>query len=165
MDPAIVRSRVLGLLKRYGLTEKDCKRQITDKHLDLISRSCCKEWKSLPPYLDLETIEAEDICKNIADERGRRHGFLLKWKEIVGGSCATYEKLIKALVSINCADDAEKVCKILNPRQGCSSEATEATTSSEASTTSSEASTTSSEASTTAASASPSATPAGRETL
>ena len=148
MDSAAVLSKVFDLLKKYEITEEDFRRQIADVHLERISRSYCEEWESLPSHLGLETIVANDIRKNISVEKDRRYEFLLKWKKIKG-FCATYEQLVKALLTIHCANDAEEVCEILKdkPQPGCSSEKS---TSSEASST---------------ASAPPSTTPAGRVVL
>lgn len=101
-------------MAQYGLSDGDCKQQVTDVHLDLISRSSCKQWRSLPSHLNLETIVAEDIDKIQIqiDERSKRHKFLLQWKDIAG-SCATYKNLITALLIMKCAQDARQVCKIL----------------------------------------------------
>lgn len=96
---------------KYGLT-KGSKKQVSDDDLERISRSYCKEWKSLPPYLDLEAIEADDIDLRPIDEREKRHKFLLKWKHIKG-SRATYKQLIDALLKINCVQDAEGVSSLL----------------------------------------------------
>ena len=60
------------LMSKYTLTERQYNWQVTDTHLEKLSRSCCKEWKSLPPYLKLEGIVAEDIDKSQKGERERR---------------------------------------------------------------------------------------------
>ena len=118
---------VSEVMKTYNVPEKACHKKVTDKHLDMISRSCCKEWKSLPSYLGLETIVADDISRSGGREEEKRHGFLLKWRDI-RGSRATYKHLIEALLDMKCVDDAEKVCKLLKdstslqPRQGRSND-------------------------------------------
>ena len=67
----------------------------------------------MPPQLEVETIEAEDIDKSCkGEEREKRHKFLLKWKGIKG-SKATYRQLITALLKMKCGEEAEKVCKVL----------------------------------------------------
>ena len=100
------------LLKRYRLTESSIKKQVTDAHLERISRSYCKEWKRLPSYLHLENIIAEDIDRSPKEEKDKRHDFLLKWKKLEG-SDGTYQRLIEALLKINCVQDAEGVCLLL----------------------------------------------------
>lgn len=95
-----------------GLAGGDRNQQVSDGHLEEISRSCCEQWKSLPPYLGLETIVASDIDKSPKEEGEKRHDFFKKWKK-VKGFAATYGKLIDALLAIKCRGDAEKVYKIM----------------------------------------------------
>ena len=100
------------LIKRYELSHRSTKKQVSDAHLELISRSYCEEWKSLPPHLKLETIVANDIDRSAKDERQKRHDFLFEWKDIKG-SAANYKQLITALLQIKRRQDAEKVCELL----------------------------------------------------
>ena len=103
---------VSELMSRHGLSDEDCDKIISNAHLESISRSCCKEWKSLPPHLKLETIVAKDIDKTSVNEKEKRYDFLLQWKEIKGAQ-ATYKQLLAALLKIRCTQDSEKVCEIL----------------------------------------------------
>ena len=105
-------STFLPLMSKYTLTERQYNRQVSDTHLEKLSRSGCKEWKSLPPYLKLEGMVAEDIDKSQKGEREKRHDFLLKWKD-EEGSDATYRQLITALLKIKCTQDAEKLSEML----------------------------------------------------
>ena len=105
-------STFLQLMRQYTLTERQYNRQVSDTHLEKLSRSGCKQWKSLPPYLKLEGIVAEDIDKSQKGEREKRHDFLLKWKD-VEGSDATYGQLITALLKIKGTQDAEKLSEML----------------------------------------------------
>ena len=100
------------LLKRYELTEEDLNKPVSDSHVEQISRSSCKHWKSLPGYLGLKPITAEDSDQKHFDPAEKRHDFFLKWKEIKG-SGATYKQLIIALLKIDCREDAEAVCAVL----------------------------------------------------
>ena len=100
------------LIQHQGLNEENCEEAVSDEHLEIISRSCCKQWKSMPPQLKVDTIEAEDIDKSKGEEREKRLKFLLKWKEIKG-SKATYRQLITALLKMKCGEEAERVCKVL----------------------------------------------------
>lgn len=99
-----------SLIQDYGLTDEHCNQKVSDDHLQQISRSCCRQWKSLPPYLEVETIVADDIDKTQKGEREKRHDFLKEWR---GTSDGTYKQLIIALLKIKSREDAEKVCKIL----------------------------------------------------
>ena len=105
------------LMNRYGLSEADTSQQASDSNLELITLSCCEQWKSLPPYLVVETIVATDIDKTQKDPQEKRHDFFRKWKKIKG-SGATYKVLITALLKIKCVEDAEKVCEILKDSIG-----------------------------------------------
>ena len=96
-----------------GLTEEEVSKKITDEHIEVISRSLCSQWKSLPAHLGLATIVVDDIDKsNVMDEREKRDKFLRTWKK-EKGSEATYKKLIDGLLTIKCREDAEAVCKLL----------------------------------------------------
>jgi hypothetical protein len=86
--------------------------QVSDRHLQKISCVCCKDWRSLPAHLQLETIVAEDIDRSPKGEEEKRYDFLKKWKKIQG-SGATYTKLHDALLAIKSKDDADRVCVIM----------------------------------------------------
>ena len=100
------------VLNMYKLTMENCQRKIAMGHIEEISRKCCKNWRSLPAYLDLEEIIVNDIDHKQQDECGKRHSFLLQWGEEKGAE-ATYKKLIFALLKINRRSDAEKICEII----------------------------------------------------
>lgn len=63
---------VSSLLEQYQLLQEDVNRQITDIHIDEISRSHCKKWKSLPAYMEMEGIVASDIEKKLIEEDEKR---------------------------------------------------------------------------------------------
>ena len=102
----------LQLMSDYGMTEEHYNKQVTNIHLEELSRSGCKLWKSLPPHLELKTIVAEDIDDCREDPGMKRYKFLLKWKDMKGLG-ATYRQLINALLKIECRQDAEKLCDML----------------------------------------------------
>jgi hypothetical protein len=104
------------LLRKYNIRKEDISKQITDKHIIKISRSYCKDWEQLPPFLNMESIIKDDINRLSVTEEAKRSKFLSKWVEI-SGSDATYVKLIKALLKIGCRNDAEAVCVIIQPPQ------------------------------------------------
>ena len=105
------------IMEKHGLTDDDCNREVSEKQLELISHSCCEDWISLPPHLQLDTIVARDIGKSQKGEKEKRLEFLLKWKSIKG-FYATYKQLITAELKIECGDEAEKICQIL--KKSCS---------------------------------------------
>lgn len=100
------------LLQHHGLSEGDCDKPVGNEHLEIISRSCCKQWKFMPPHLKVDTTVAEDIDKSAKGEREKRYDFLLQWKGIKG-SHATYKQLITALMKMKCGEEAERVCEVL----------------------------------------------------
>ena len=93
-----------SLSKQYKLKKEDVGKKISDIHLDKISHSCCSQWKRLPPYLDMERISEDE----------KRSSFFSKWVD-EKGSDATYGKLISALLKMECKNDAEKVCELIQP--------------------------------------------------
>ena len=101
------------ILNDYQLAEKDCNVPVSDLHLKEISQSYYwnrTNWKSLPAHLKMIEIEVDD------SEQEKRHAFLREWKA-VKGSDATYKNLINALLAIECRQDAEGVCKLLQKPQ------------------------------------------------
>lgn len=88
-----------SLLNRYNLGEEDCNRKVTDVHIEKISRSFCRKWRSLPSHLELDDIVVCDVERDSASEKDKRNKFFTEWKE-AKGSDATYTKLITALLVI-----------------------------------------------------------------
>ena len=98
-----------GLINHYGLTEEDCNKQVSGVHLEKISRSCCENWFRLTVHLGLEIGVAKSIKRSQTDEEQKGYDLLLRWEDEKGHD-ATYSQLIKALLTINSKQDAEKVC-------------------------------------------------------
>lgn len=101
-----------SLQKRHRLRDRNLNRKITEIHLDQISHSCCAQWKRLPVYLGMKNIVGANLSAIV--EEDKRHLFLFKWRE-ARGTRATYRRLIKALLKIDCVEDAEIVCKLIQP--------------------------------------------------
>ena len=102
-----------SLLDSHHLSEEDSNKQITDGDMEVISRSLCGKWRSLPPHLELDSILVEDIDRMQSDESEKRSKFFSIWKG-KQGSGVTYKRLLRALLRIECTQDAESVCKLLN---------------------------------------------------
>ncbi len=109
-DPHDCIINIIMELEEYG--EEDCRYLVGERELGYISRSCCPQWRALPSHLGLPSILVEDIERSVADEGVRRHIFFQEWKQRKGSE-AIYEKLIGALLEINCRRDAENVCELL----------------------------------------------------
>lgn len=100
------------MMRQYGLSDEDCSREISDAHVDEISRHYCEKWRSLYPHLHLNKIIVTDMERGHSTEEARRSGFILKWKAMKGSE-ATYRMLVCALLKIQERQDAEGVCKLL----------------------------------------------------
>ena len=111
---ATSKSEISSLLKQYKIKVEDVNREVTDRHVEKISQSHCKKWKSLPAYLEMEGIVASDIDIEPIEEEEKRKNFFSKWKE-EKGSKATYKVLIRALLEMKCKKDAESVCEMIAP--------------------------------------------------
>ena len=107
---------VESLIVNYHLTEEGVNKQITDRHMEVISRSSCKKWRSLPAHLDLDSIVEEDIDRLSVNEDQKRHTFFTTWKA-KKGSEATYKRLMNALLITECKEDAESLCRLLKQPQ------------------------------------------------
>ena len=104
--------RSLSVYRSYQLKESDCNKQISGKHLDEIARSYCREWKKLRSALKMKAIIEHDLEHSAADEGGKRRDFLFMWRD-GKGSDATFKALIDALLEIECVEEAEGVCRLL----------------------------------------------------
>ena len=85
--------------------------QVSDIHLERLSRTCCRKWRNLTSHLKLDRIVMDDIDRRSVKEGEKRLDFFTEWKE-QKGSAATYKALIKALLNIGCRNDAEHVYKL-----------------------------------------------------
>ena len=103
---------VSSLMQHYQLQEEDCIKEISDAHLQKMSQSHCRKWRSLPPYLKMDGIIADDIDRALKEEDEKRFAFFKRWKEM-RGSDANYRELIYALLEISCRHDAESACELL----------------------------------------------------
>ena len=93
-------------MTKHQLTEKDISKKVNVSHLEFTSRSCYKQWKSLPPILGLQSSV---IDKTPKDEKIKCFSFLLSWMT-TKGSGATHKQLLTALLKINCEEAAEMLC-------------------------------------------------------
>ena len=75
-----------SLVEHFEIPDADANRQVSDCHIEEISNTFCEKWRSLPPYLEMETIVAKDIDRDHpgCDECEKRCSFLKKWKKMRG---------------------------------------------------------------------------------
>ena len=100
-------------MKRFGLSEQDMIKKVSDTHMEKISRSYCSQWRSLYSYLEVDQIVVSDVDRMNSSQREKRCAFFTAWREKMG-SDATYRSLVCALLKIGCQEDAECVCKLLS---------------------------------------------------
>ena len=105
-------SSISSLIGHFELEEESLNLQVSDRHLDEIARSSCRQWKSLLTRLGVPRIVVDDIDARQVGEDKKRRSCFFEWKA-QQGSRATYRRLVEGLLEINCQEDAESVCKIL----------------------------------------------------
>ena len=94
-------------MENYLLNE-ECNKKVSDAHLERLSSKCCDEWRNLTSHLEMDSIVKRDIDRKCVSERQKRLDYFTEWKD-QKGSAATYKSLIRALLKIDCWDDAEYV--------------------------------------------------------
>jgi len=65
----------------------------------------------------MPSISESDIDRDHKTEKEKRAALLGKWKK-KKGSAATYKRLIQALLDIECREEAEGVCELLQKSSG-----------------------------------------------
>jgi hypothetical protein len=105
-------SDLSSVLNDFKISEADSKLQISDYHLQKISRSYCEDWRKLPIFLGIEAIVVKDIDRENKSEYEKRSSFFEIWKKMRGRQ-ATYRSLINGLLEIKSRIDAESVCRLL----------------------------------------------------
>ena len=97
-------------MEEYLLNE-ECNKRISDVHLERLSSKCCGKWRKLTSHLEMDNIVKDDIDRKGVGESEKRLDYFTEWKE-QKGSAATYKSLIRALLKIDCRDDAEYVYQL-----------------------------------------------------
>ena len=104
-------ARLSDLLEHYHLKEDDVNKELEIQDIEAISYSCKSKWKYLLIRLGLKEMDFAD-AENLKTDQEKRSQNLTNWKQ-KKGSDATFKRLIIAQLEIECRDDAENVCKIL----------------------------------------------------
>lgn len=100
------------LIKHYSLEEKQLDTEISSQYFHDITLFL-SEWRLLASVLkgmgkpDIEAIERDNT-----KEENKRHDFLVHFKRKLAMK-ATYRELIRALLTIERADEAGKMCELL----------------------------------------------------
>ena len=99
------------LVKKVRISPKLLEQKCTDDHLKSISLFL--GWRRVAPHLGLSKMDIEAIEFEKRTEGERRLEVLQKWKMKYGFK-ATFNSLICALLAIENAEDAERVCALLH---------------------------------------------------
>ena len=97
-----------GLLQKFDLNEQDLKLEIERMHIPEVSR-CVTKWKMLGLKLEFNESEVTAIETDIPLEEDRRVKFLEQLKQKRSFN-ATYGLLLRSLLEIERADDAQNIC-------------------------------------------------------
>ena len=98
------------LLKEVGVTSMQLDEKCTNEHLHDIALFLTS-WRTLAPRLGLSS-EVEAVDRDAYNEKEKRQKFLETWKAKFAFK-AKYKVLVEALLKIDSADQAEKVCHLL----------------------------------------------------
>ena len=104
------------LLEEVGVSPTQLYRACTSEHLKDIALSL-ESWRAVAPHLGLSNAEVQEVERDGTDEKDKRRKILEVWKAGFAFK-AKYMVLIKALLKIGRADQAEQVCRVLVPKEG-----------------------------------------------
>ena len=104
-------TEISSFLQRYQLREDNVTLPVSSIHLQKIR---CLKWRFLPAVLEMEnpSTVVNDIERGGRPEDEMRATFFSQWRS-EKGSDANYKALIRALLVINCKQDAESICELL----------------------------------------------------
>jgi len=103
------------LLKEVGISPTQLNKPCTREHLQDIALFL-ESWRTVAHHLGLSKVQVEDVECDARAEKEKRQAFLESWKAKLGFK-ATYMVIVKALLKMGRADQAEQVCRVLVPQQ------------------------------------------------
>ena len=103
-----------GLVKKLGISLTLLGQKCSDEHLKSISLFL--DWRIVAPHLGLSETDIQDIDFDKRTEPEKRLKALQKWK-MKRGYLATFKNLVQVLLKVDHADDAEQVCRLLQPQE------------------------------------------------
>jgi len=106
------------LLEEVGVSPAQLDKACTREHLQDIALFL-ESWRTVAPHLGLSRIQVEQVERDGTEENEKRLKFLESWKGKFAFK-AKYIVLVKALLKISRADQAEQVCRLLvqQPERG-----------------------------------------------
>ena len=103
------------LLKEVGVSPSQLDKACTSEHLQDIALFL-ESWRTVAPHLGLSRSEVEEVEREGGAEKEKRQKILDSWQGKFAFK-AKYSVLIKALLKIGRADQAEQVCRLLVPHK------------------------------------------------
>ena len=103
-----------GLVKKLGISLTLLDQKCSDEHLKSISLFL--DWRTVAPHLGLSETDIQDIDIDKRTEPEKRLKALQKWK-MKYGYVATLKNLVQVLLKVDHADNAEHVCRLLQPQK------------------------------------------------
>ncbi len=99
------------ILAHCGVTESQLDKPCSNVDIADIA-SFFGSWRDVAPHLGLDETNVEEVEEDGRKGAERRLKALQKWKSKFGFK-ATYKWLVEALMKVNLADRAEKVCQLV----------------------------------------------------
>lgn len=101
------------LIERYKLTDDILQQSCSEA--DLLELEQFIDWERVGPRLHrIDEIAMKDIEKNCTKEHEKRRELINIWRER-NGEDANYCDMIEAMLKAQRRDQAQKVCRLLNP--------------------------------------------------
>ena len=100
------------LLKELRMPRSLLDQKCSDEHLNSISLFL--GWRTVAPHLGLSELDIQEI-ESEKTEPEKRLKTLQKWRKKFGFR-AKFTLLVKTLLNIGNAEDAERVCRVLQPQ-------------------------------------------------
>ena len=119
MDEKKIQEEYVELKKKHSLTDKVLQQKITKEHSFAVDQFI--SWRIVGPKLprmkqrDVNDIDVE-VRGGAREEARKRRKFMDLWKE-KNGDNATYEALIRAMISEELNGEATSVCELLSAGQ------------------------------------------------
>ena len=102
-------------MKELSISPKLLDQKCSDEHLKSISLFL--DWRRVAPHLGLSERDIEEVEFEKKTESERRLKVLQKWKGKYGYK-ATFRNFVTILLAVENADDAERVCCLLQTPAG-----------------------------------------------
>ena len=101
------------LLKELRITPTLLDQRCSNEHLN--SFSLFLDWRRIAPFLGLSEMDIQEIETDKKTEAEKRLKTLQNWKRKFGYK-AKFTLLVETLLDVGNAEDAEKVCRVLQPQ-------------------------------------------------